>query len=422
MKSVLAIAVLILFASYAGAQEEKTSDEAVAKLKTFSDQQLKQCLERPVNTGDFRDDSLYEPCLNEIVRRGGKTWETILSAKVEKERGSYDNLELLTALRRVQKKPDPILVIVDVKGPLVATPLSLPKLKAKITNRDSEKSSVGYRNGGDYRSGRQGRWRIVVRDDKGTELPVRGPLSWIRGGVYREDFLKFGESWETVLDVGSFVRIPQPGTYSLEVLYHNKKAIADESEIGGLIVSRAKPISLIVRPLVIELSLDERKQAARWIAALNANQRLKVVAGTYGEWAHKLVSPNSPEGKILGMGIKAVPTLVDSLADKSLSDKKRAWILALLFSATGENDPRDFSALGEYDYQEAGWQISGNKSGEMASGGLGISGIGSFSGGKIDHEAQDRLIGVWESWLKKVDVRQATNDGHLKPAATSNTR
>jgi hypothetical protein len=443
MKSVLAIAIVLWFASYVLAREdEETRIETVAKLKSFTDEQLRQSLKKLLESSDFRNDSLYEPCLNEIVRRGGKTWEAILNTWLETlnkkltkrtevaddtEPGSHYNLELLTALRRVQKKSDPVVVLWDAQEPLEATSLSLPRLKVKIKNLDSEKTTVGFRNGGDYRSGRQARWRIVARDGNGTQLPVRGPLSsqhglTFGGGQYQEDVLKYGESWDTVVDVGSFVKIRQPGTYSLEVLYHNTKAIADESDISGLIVSRSKLITLIVRPLVIELTMQERKQAVQGIAALNANQRLKVVAGTYGEWAHKFVPPNSPEGRVLSMGIKAVPALVESLGNKSLSDRKRAWILTLLFSATGDNDPRESSVLGEYEYREMGWQVLGSKSGEGASGGLAMPDEGSSSGGKIDREAQDRLIGVWEDWLKKVEVRQGTRDDHPKPAATSNTR
>ena len=473
MKPVMFIVPLILFATGVCAQEDQQNQEfrsaIIAKFKSLPDDKLKQSFETLLSVSRFRDDPSYEPCLNEIVRRGGKTWEAFLSAKLEtlnKKQiklgediddtvpGSHYNLELLTALCRLQKKPDPLVVMLDEKGPLEATPLGLPKLKVKIKNLDGEKTTAGFRNSGDYGSGRQARWRIVVRDGKGTELPARGPLTsghgglvlFMGGGQYQEDVLKYGESWETVLDVGSFVKIPQPGTYSLEVLYHNTKAIADESDISGLIVSRAKPITLIVRPVVIELTAQERKQAAQWIAALNANQRVKVVVGTYGEWAHKFVPPTTPEGRLLGMGIKAVPTLIESLADKSLSEKKRAWILSLLFSATSENDPCDTSVLGEYDYREGGWQVWGSKSGEGASGGLRMPDEGSASDGKIDpkfmdglgkllndisvdnhvrkidREAQNRLIGVWQQWFKSVQVRQGTSIDRPKPAATSNTR
>ena len=189
--------------------------------------------------------------------RGGRTWETFLNRKLEllnkklwKLSDDYDftdsgncyNLELLTALRRVQKKSDPLTIALDAKGPLETTPLSLPKLKATIKNVDSEKAAVALKDGGDYRSGRQARWRIVGANDKAAELPIR-ELSGliIGGGMYQETILKYGEFWETTLDVRSFVRIVLPGTYSFEVLYHDTSAIADPSDISGLIVARSKP-------------------------------------------------------------------------------------------------------------------------------------------------------------------------------------
>ena len=418
----------------------------------------------------FRDDHSYEPCLNEIVRRGGKPWEAFLIAKLEtlnKKQiklgehiddtvpGSLNNLELLTVLRRVQRKPDPIVVVLDAKGPLEATPLGLPKLKVKIENLDSEKTTVGFRNSGDYRSGRQARWRIVVRDGKGTELPVRGPLTsrhgdlvlTIGGGQYQEDVLKYGESWETVLDVGSFVKIPQPGTYSLEVLYHDTKAIADESDIRGLIISRAKPITLIVRPVVIEVTAQEQKQAAAVDRRLQCRPAAEGRCGGLRKMGPQVRAAHYAGRKASRHGHQGGPhAVVESLGDKSLSDKKRAWILSLLFSATGENDPCDPSVLGEYEYRDAGWQVWGNKSGEGPSGGLQLPDEGPASDGKIDPEAmdglgkilldipvdthvakidrkaQDRLIGAWEQWFKNVQVRQGTSHDRPMPAAKSNMR
>ena len=419
--------------SAAGEKEEKRLDD-VAELQSSSDEQLRKSLEKLLGNPAFRDDCLYEPCLSEIMRRGGKTWEAFLTAKLETltrkrfklsddaddtQSGGQYNLELLTALRRVQKKPDPLVVVLHAKGPLEATPLSLPRLKVKIKNVDCEKIAVGFTNGGNYRSGRQARWRIVVRDGKGAELPAKGlPSGFVMGGgIYTEGLLEYGKSWETVLNVGSFVEIRQPGTYSLEVLYHNTRTIADEADISGLIVSRSKPVTLVVRPLVIELTAQQRKQAAEWISALDANRRLKIVAGTYGKWAHEFVPPNTPEGRLLGMGIKAAPVLIESLRDKSLSDKKRAWLLALLFSATGQNDPRESDAVGAYDYQEAGWQIWGRISGEGPSGGLAMPDEGSSWGGKIDRKAQDELIEAWADWLKTVEVRQGRSDDRQKPGA-----
>lgn len=304
--------------------------------------------------------------------------------------------------------------------------MSLPRLKVTLKNVDCEKATVGFRNSGDYRTGRQARWRIVARDGKGAELPVRenpfpqhgGLIIVDRGGQYQEGILEYGESWETVLDVGSFVKIRQPGTYSLEVLYHNTKTIVDEPDIDGLIFFRSRSIALVVRPVAIELTSQERKQATQWISALDANRRLKIVAGTYGEWAHKFVPPNTPEGKLLSMGIKAVPALVEALGDKSLSENKRAWILTLLYSVTGEHDPCGTAALGEYDFCDTGWGVWGGLSGAGQSGGLAMPVQGSSSDGKIDRRAQDKLIGVWEDWLKNVDVREGRSDTRQKLPAT----
>jgi hypothetical protein len=124
------------------------------------DEQLRQSLEKLLEEPRFRDDCRYEPCLDEIVHRGGKAWAAFLDAKLEMlnhkqikafedaadaEPGSNFNLELLTALRRVQKKPDPLIILLATQGPLEATLLSLPRLKVAIKNVDCGKATVGFR-------------------------------------------------------------------------------------------------------------------------------------------------------------------------------------------------------------------------------------------------------------------------------------
>ncbi|MGO9114239.1 MAG: hypothetical protein ACLP9L_33915 [Thermoguttaceae bacterium] len=449
MKPTMFIVPLILFASGVCAQEDKHNQECrstiIAKFKSLPDDKLKQSFERLLSVPEFRDDPSYEPCLNEIVRRGGKTWEAFLSAKLETVNkkqiklgedlddtvpGSQYNLELLTALRRVQRKPNPLAIELDARGPLEATSLSLPRLKVKIKNVDCDKTTAGFRDSGDYRSGRQARWRIVARDRNGRELPTR---KWpppqggnvIReeiGGQYVEGVLEFGKSWGTVLDAANFIKIPKPGTYSLEVLYHDTKTIAEESDVDGLIFFRSKPIVLVVRPLVIELTTQERKQAAELVSALNGAQRLKIVFGAYARSAQKFIPPNTPEGRLLNMGVTATPALIESLKDESLSDNKRAWIFSLLFSITGENDPRDFSAVGAYEYLNTGWSIWGGFSGEGQSGGMAMPQEGFSSDREIDRTAQDKLIGEWKRWLKRVDVREIRTVNQAKPAPKNESR
>ena len=141
----------------------KARNEAVEKLKTVSDQELKESLGKVVKIKGEFDLPLYEPCLCEMVRRGGTTWEAFLKAKWEaraENLGTDDtgmkrlrcsNLELLTALRRVQKKPDPLAVSVDERDPIEVTMLSLPKLRVSVKNMDREGASFFFKREGDFR-------------------------------------------------------------------------------------------------------------------------------------------------------------------------------------------------------------------------------------------------------------------------------
>ena len=137
---------------------------------------------------------------------------------------------------------------------------------------------------------------------------------------------------------------------------------------------------------------------------MDGKKSLKIVAGTYGEWAHKLVSPDSPEGKLLDMGLPAVPTVIESLHDKAITLKKRAWLFGVLYSLTGENDPRIGSIIGGHSYAESGWQVWGSLTGDQPSGGF--SGATGSSSGTINSQAQEELVKKWDQWLQKVNVQE----------------
>ncbi len=431
-RMVITIVLTALIQPTLGDERGAGRAEIVKRVTKLSDEDLKRRLETSLADQDFRRHDDYEPCLLEIVRRGGNAWEAFLRHQLHVlalrkiavsqeapeivDPGAIRNLELLTALRRIQEKPDPMEIVTDPPGPITVTPASLSRLKVKIRNIDAEREEVGFTVGGDYRSGRQARWRIVVRDEKGHELPLRMRLSGIifGGGLFTEQLLAYGTSWETELDLGSFIQPPAPGIYWLEVLYHNTRTIADDADVDGLIASRSKPIRFIVGPTVIEVAPQERQSALRWIAALDQDARPRLVIGPYGEWAYELVGPDTPEGGLLRLGIKSAPILIEALGDKTLSDNKRACLLALLFSVTGRNDPRGTdlwdilgdNALGSHDYIDSGWQVWGGFSTESLSGGFTPPSKGSASGRKIDRSAQDKLLAAWQEWLKGVEVRE----------------
>ena len=95
---------------------------------------------------------------------------------------------------------------------------------------------------------------------------------------------------------------------------------------------------------IIQLKPGERKQAEALIAALDARQKLKVVRGSYDKSVHEFLSPKSPPGRLLTMGWQAAPVLLETLADRKTSLRKRAWVLSLLSTISGEEE---FDPLGD---------------------------------------------------------------------------
>ena len=158
------------------------------------------------------------------------------------------NLELLTTLRRMDGKPDPLHVFLDGPQAMECTSGNLPTINVRIVNVDVETQAVGFQTGGDYRSGRQARWRLEVRDEQDRLMPVKPRMGVGGGGISSFGMLQPGKSYETKLEVAKYVEPLAPGRYRAVVLYHNSATIADREDISGLIVSSSDPFELIVRP------------------------------------------------------------------------------------------------------------------------------------------------------------------------------
>ncbi len=394
--------------------------ETLARVGAMSDEVLGLRLGQLLVDLRPQEELELDMVLSEIVRRRRPESEVLLRGHLEAlmartvkrhesdpgDPGSCYNLGLLTAIRRLEGRPDPLAVVVGTPAtPLTCTPLSLPRLKVAVKNVDVENYEVGLTLGGDYRSGRQARWRLVVVNEAGEPLAVRPheDAVIIMGGLYRLGVLKPGESWETVLDMRSFVAAPLPGKYRLEVLYHNTQTIVDMTDLSGLTVFTSPPIPLVVDPTVIELSAEDRRAAREWIAAIEPGETVKLVMGTYGEWAHPLIAPDTPEGKLLTMGLKAAPPLVAALQDETLSPGKRGTILALLYTLTGEHNPRH--VLGRVEFANGPWAVWGGPPGEHRSGGMSFGGTGS-SHGQPYLPGQQELVKKWAEWLGTVKVKE----------------
>lgn len=345
----------------------------------------------------------YDAILCEFIRRGGDTAVQVLAGKLAeqarelavshtivdamesgenedmpapereylsvenwKSRALERNLELLTALRRIKRQPDPLAIIIDQPARLKAATRRLPTLEVSLKNVDLEKRPFGIHAGGDYRSGRHARWRIHVWDANGALLPESRNNSFLGGGIYRDLSLTFGATWGLQLPLESYVKIRAAGKYKVQILYHDSETIADISDLKALenlILFRSEPFELKVEhgaKISIRLKKGEMETAKSLTNSLNERDPLRILIGEYKKDAHDFISTKSPQGQLLAMQWQAVPALIESLNNEKLSFRKRAWILSLLFSITLErelNPMQDFEGLLP-DYETRGSLVS----------------------------------------------------------------
>lgn len=354
-------------------------------------------------------------CLVEMSRCGGPIVVSFLGRmcdeRVAAQRANGNRnrdestVELLTALRRAQGKPDPLPIVVSVPDESESIFPNLPVVDAALVNRDFDKTPVTFQDGGDYRSGRQDRWRFDVRDARGTVMPVKPRQSPIGGGISRMSILKHEESWETPLPMRKFIDLP-PGDYTVVVEYHDEKTISDLRDTAGLVVCRSEPFKLHVQPRVIDVTKKDRETAREALAALADKGPVQILEGPYGKEAHDFIRPDSAPGRLLALGWRAVPTLLDALDDDKVTPQRRAWGFAVLYSITGWNDPRDINgALAAYESRGSGWVVSGGRNGKAFVMGLGLGGQSSSSGGKLDGAAQKALTREWKAARECIVVR-----------------
>src|SRR5262245_25853367 len=123
---------------------------AIAEFKEMSDEELNEYFATlPPNklyqVGErhyIRCDE-YEPCLVEITRRGlidqlQGHYDTLMASSAGKTGFDFpDNLELLTALRRVEGNRDPLTIRLELNGsPRAMSKFREPTLRAVIENVD----------------------------------------------------------------------------------------------------------------------------------------------------------------------------------------------------------------------------------------------------------------------------------------------
>jgi len=423
----LAVSPWFVIAAIADARQE---------VRSFSDVELLEAL-REANGEDKERDNL----LTEIVRRGGKQWERELRGLVDGQKSQCEKWEqylsglikgqnaqhektdpqgvvrlpphhvpdryvaLLTALRRLQNKPDPLTVLVAGKATVNCKKGALPVVQVLLTNLDVDREPVTIQSGGNYRSGRLARWRFVVRDASDHELPQNMSLGLMGGGISGERILEYGESWTARLRMADYVDVFVPGQYTVQILYHDEIAIANCENVDGLIVSRSLPLKLTVDPIEVEITKKSRQAVRKHIRSLPATGPIKFLRGPYSERVHDFIAAESSCGRLLALGWDAAPDLIEAALDPQLDPVRRAQILAILFSVTSQNDPRVRGVLGPYEYRDSNWMFLSEPIDEAPFAMSGGTHSKSVRTRNIDVEAQMRFAEQWRVWIGEDYIR-----------------
>ncbi len=356
-----------------------------------------------------------EAYLTEMLRRGGRGIERFLTdqyreritrqAKQELS-DANGNLEILTTLRRLQKKAGPVTI--DVKGADYRETVFpfLPAFDVALLNVDEGRKPVGIQEGGDYRTGRLERWRFEVLDARGRVVLVKPTPSEdgliFGGGLSSRSVLKAGKSWCTSLTMDNYAELP-PGDYVVRIAYHDRATIAGEDTTAGRVVCRSKSIQLHVQPRVIDLTRQEGREVRDAIRKLDDGAPLRLVGGPLPPDNKAAFFPaESPLHRILSRRWKAVPALLDELADEKITAARRAWVLALLHGITGLLDPsEEAGVLPAHRWLRREWAAS------FGENHLSPTWADARSrNGSIDEKKQKAFARRWESYRDYFIVRE----------------
>ncbi|MEI7836289.1 MAG: hypothetical protein WCK05_07735, partial [Planctomycetota bacterium] len=239
-----------------------------------------------------------ELCLSEMIRRGYQGGLEFVRRRIEDQGAS---LTLLNAYRRLQKRNDAVVILLDGAADQGEYELgSLPTLAVRLTNVDGERQTVSFKAGGDWFNGRQERWRLEVRDEAGRILPHIPRRDGFGGGLSEFVRLRFGESYARELRMADYVNIMTPGKYTFRVLFHGGRRIApmDPDKVDGLLLASSTSLSITVASRVVEVSESDRKRIRDLIGKLPADGPVKVYRGPFDDWGRAFMSADSPAGQL----------------------------------------------------------------------------------------------------------------------------
>ncbi len=322
---------------------------APARFDRLSDAQLcvryRAALAAVQSTNLGRNEALEE-VLCELVRRATPACETFVAERLALSRrnsfgfgfeGDLPSLALLTAVRRIQHAPDPVVIAADTEHTIESTFPRFPTVAFELRNVDSERESLSLIS--DFlRYGLDG----VGPSDEPLQVSRCAPRCF--GGHGTQETLAHGGSLPASLDVASWLNLDRPGTYRLRVSLLPDECFLLERDLRGRIALLSPELGIRLKPLILRLSHAEHEQHLDWLRAVDAtktvpllNERSLAVpvdpaARPASDWSQPA---DAPEERLYRAGFRALPALFDALDDAALDLPHRAWAVALLWNLTG---------------------------------------------------------------------------------------
>ncbi len=279
-----------------------------------------------------------ETCLTEMIRRGGSRWIEFLQRELDALRIAEEypkDLEMLTALRRVQGLPDPLLLEITDGELIESTFPHLPELTVRWRNIDEYEDLT-------YREGQRAWFRVEAVDEEARIAPH--PQGRHSQGSSRGTRLRHpeGKSWKgghLRLDLMYYVALLHPGDYQVRVQNHPGISIASEDDVRGWILSSSKPVTVRLHPLHIRLDEAERAELLVHLQSIDVLQPVVLLDIPGADGMESKGTTVSSAERLFRAGWRALPLLIDALEDPAMDVKRRAWLLGLLYDLTGWHLP-----------------------------------------------------------------------------------
>ncbi len=348
-----------------------------------------------------------EEMLAEMVRRGSASFETCITERLAAVRADKEQqhsqrigeLELLTALRRLQHKPDPLHLVLGSESVLdVAFPAS-PTVAFDLKNVEASES-FEVAEGGSYRSGRFARCSVEAVGPDGKRLPPREWDSGMGGGMFSRKQLAPGETLGYGIPLADYVEFLAPGEYRVRIHYHDKEDIDSVKDLAGWIVSSSDEFVVHVQPLRIHVAQSRVDEMRGWIRAIDASKPVPLVSAHWHAGMEFRGEAQDPEDKLFRAGFEAMPALLAAMDDPATEPERRAWVFGMLWNILGIEKPtglQHYAAIGTMNWI-GGWPTC------MEDGQKRFGEFGTMAPIPVEAEKQRALAESWHRWSRAIEI------------------